>query len=384
MHITFVHGWNMWGGGEKHTLALARSLAGRGHEVSIAQLGHDRFRRFWTFGRCVTMERDPGLLKWIAQLRTIAPDAICEVRGGGLRFGGALDVATSLLRICSLPIEHSPYGDKPKILAFGRRHAPRQVVRLVAHKIRRLIHARATGTTFSVAEHVAASVRRHLDIDIVQAVPNGVDTDRFRFRDQLRAEFRGSCNISQDALVIGTLGRLSSEKEVTLLLKAFALASENLHLPAALVIAGTGPELERLKNEAGRLHLQDCTYFIGFREDAEAVLCGIDIYVSSSRSEGLSLALLEALSSERLCVCLPYPGLDEISNCNPAVSVAGSRAVPDLVSSILAASRLEPCARAALGADGRALVIEKFDECRQIAALTTEIEDKVKLWHTVH
>ncbi|HYD30972.1 MAG TPA: glycosyltransferase, partial [Azospirillaceae bacterium] len=63
-----------------------------------------------------------------------------------------------------------------------------------------------------------------------------------------------------------------------------------------LVIVGDGEERERLRAETTRLGLGDVVHFTGHRTDVPALLAEADVYVLPSLSEGLPMALLEAMS----------------------------------------------------------------------------------------
>jgi glycosyltransferase involved in cell wall biosynthesis len=89
------------------------------------------------------------------------------------------------------------------------------------------------------------------------------------------------------------LGRLDPEKRIDLMLKGFARISDN---SARLTIVGDGDcrgQLERLVLELG---LQDRVVFPGRANDVSKYLRSARFYLSTSESEGMSNALLEAMS----------------------------------------------------------------------------------------
>lgn len=99
-------------------------------------------------------------------------------------------------------------------------------------------------------------------------------------------------------------GRLSREKGHTHLLKAWAIVRHSLP-DAVLLIAGEGPDAAALVSQAQALGLSDNVRFLGFRDDATTLPQAVDLFVLPSVSEGLSLALLEAMA----CAC-PVVGSD--------------------------------------------------------------------------
>ncbi len=106
--------------------------------------------------------------------------------------------------------------------------------------------------------------------------------------------FRKAFNIPADAIVVGTVGRVSREKGHRYLLDAIHKMAEDaprLHC----VIVGTGPALEDLQALTDRLNLQNRVTFTGFWNDRTEALNAFDIFVLPSiEREGLPTSVLEA------------------------------------------------------------------------------------------
>ncbi|HOY66388.1 MAG TPA: glycosyltransferase [Candidatus Ozemobacteraceae bacterium] len=95
--------------------------------------------------------------------------------------------------------------------------------------------------------------------------------------------------------VIGTLGRLSPEKKPEVVIQAFReLAAGYPRL--RLVVAGDGPERDRLVALAHSLGIADRVEFPGWCHDVPALLARLDLFVFTSEAEGLPHAVLEALA----------------------------------------------------------------------------------------
>lgn len=92
--------------------------------------------------------------------------------------------------------------------------------------------------------------------------------------------------------VIGTACFLVPRKRVDILLQAFQMLAASV--PAHLVIIGDGPERGRLEKMASELGILPMTKFVGFREDAPALLTALDVFVLPSVREAGAVALLEA------------------------------------------------------------------------------------------
>jgi glycosyltransferase involved in cell wall biosynthesis len=171
--------------------------------------------------------------------------------------------------------------------------------RYYAGRLRRRVALRAaiamSARTVAVSESVARDLRRGLALPAsrIARVPNGVRCtapDRVTLRDELRLEPR-------DRLVVA-VGNLYTVKGHEHLIDAVARL-EARHPMLHLAIAGRG-ELEgpllaraRALGIGGRVHL------LGLRSDVAAILAAADVFALPSLSEGLPLALLEAMFAGR-------------------------------------------------------------------------------------
>jgi glycosyltransferase involved in cell wall biosynthesis len=111
-------------------------------------------------------------------------------------------------------------------------------------------------------------------------------------RNKLRQEISGD---SFQTIVLA-IGRLIPRKGYAELLSAFAKVRVR-HPDAILVIAGDGDWRETYEEQARSLALNGSVRFLGFREDITSLLWAADLYVNSSHWEGLSVAMLEAMSA---------------------------------------------------------------------------------------
>jgi glycosyltransferase involved in cell wall biosynthesis len=175
--------------------------------------------------------------------------------------------------------------------------------------------ARSTDVVVAVSERLRDDlIARHIvPARRVQVVRNGVDTGAtpaYALGLSLRDELR----LSAEVPVIGSIGRLESIKGFDVMIDAFGRLLANWSDPVkpALVVAGEGSERQRLEGMIKERNLQSNVFLLGWRNDALALHALFSVFTLSSRSEGTSVSLLEAMSS----------GL-----CPVVTDVGGNRAV---------------------------------------------------------
>jgi len=127
----------------------------------------------------------------------------------------------------------------------------------------------------------------------ISKILNGVDTKRFCPGNKNQA--RKILGFSEKDLLIGTVGRLDPIKDQQLLLQAFSNL-ESVQKTLRLMIIGDGPERKMLESVKKDLPCKDRIDFLGERNDVERLLIALDIFVLSSKNEGMSNTILEAMA----------------------------------------------------------------------------------------
>jgi glycosyltransferase involved in cell wall biosynthesis len=111
-----------------------------------------------------------------------------------------------------------------------------------------------------------------------------------------RKMIRQGIAVDSNRFLILTVGRLQPEKGLQDLLIAFSRVLKK-YSSAMLILVGNGEILDELKLQAASLGLDGNVRFMGLRHDVPQLMMAGDVYVSSSYREGLSLAMLEAMSA---------------------------------------------------------------------------------------
>ena len=161
----------------------------------------------------------------------------------------------------------------------------------------------------AVSDAVAAAHQKHLGINSI-VIKNGVDANKFRFSFAAREELRTELNISDNCFVVGAVGRLDEVKSFDNLLKAYAAmlakmraCDHPLQYNCRLVIVGNGPLKRKLQLLAEELGIIQNLIFASANRSMYRYYSLFDCLAISSRSEGLSVAMLEALFSGLQVVC---------------------------------------------------------------------------------
>jgi glycosyltransferase involved in cell wall biosynthesis len=166
----------------------------------------------------------------------------------------------------------------------------RQLDRVASHWTSRVVAVSDT-----LASYLRLVVR--VPSERLLVIENGVDVTRFHPAPPSTA-LRERLGLPAGALVVGALGRLEQVKGYDRLLQVFRELRdrETRAAPRYLVIAGEGSEREGLHTLAVELGIQDRVIFPGWMDEPAGLYRLFDVFAVTSRSEGLSLSLLEAMA----------------------------------------------------------------------------------------
>lgn len=197
----------------------------------------------------------------------------------------------------------------------------------------------------------------------LHTVLNGVDLEQFRPRAD-RAEVRQSIGIPTTALVVGTVARLSPEKDQATLLRAFAQVA--MALPEArLLLVGDGALRAELEALARELRISERTHLLGERTDVAELLGAMDVFCLPSLTEGTSLTLLEAMATGLPVVATAVGGTPEVvAHETSGLLVEAGR--PERLAEALCRVLQNGTLGARFGAAGREIVGERYSMQRMV------------------
>ncbi len=165
-----------------------------------------------------------------------------------------------------------------------------------------------------------------------------------------------------DAPLALALGRLHRSKGFDVLIEALARVP-GVHL----WLAGEGPERAALERQARKLGLEPRVRFLGWREDAPALLAACDLLVVPSRSEPLGNSIVEAWAAQRPVIATETAGPNELIRSGETGLLVP---VEDAETLALTLSRVadDRALRQRLAAAGHARYRAEFSEARVVAA----------------
>ena len=213
-------------------------------------------------------------------IRGFAPDVVHTHNTAALLFG-----ATGARLAGVRTVVHTEHGR-----VFPDRTLYMVAERLVATMVWRLVGV-SDAMSRALIEH------EHMPRARVLTIPNGVLPPVPATPDSVHAA-RASMGLAANARVIGVGARLVWEKGLDVLLRALPAVIRRVP-ETVLVIAGDGPEGPSLRALASELALGDRVRFLGVRSDLGTLINAFDVVTLPSLSEGLPMALLEAMAAER-------------------------------------------------------------------------------------
>src|SRR5262245_14781259 len=266
---------------------IVRRLDQSRFESHVLVLGYfgrfaEGLEKFATLHQAVPMSRFSMLLpKSLArQIGRIAPDVIHTHSGVWYKTSLAARMAGKSRVIHT---EHGRQRPDPWIerkigwLASRRTDCVVAVSEILEQQLRETVVARGT---------------------MVRLIRNGVDTDQERPRPD-SGKLRLELGLGSTTPVIGSIGRLEPIKGYDIMIEAFALLRRDWAglEPPVLVVGGDGTEREALQRRVNELGLAKSVSLLGWRDDIPDLRSSFTLFTMSSRSEGTSVSLLEAMSS---------------------------------------------------------------------------------------
>lgn len=358
------------GGTRRHLVDVAGGQQARGHEVHVA----------------VATRRDPDFPADLERLEAVGVGIHRVEMGRSLALaadGRHLWTLCRLLDDLQPEIVHT-HSSKAGVLGrtasmatgIGRRiHTPHTFAFLfealfgpLKRKLFRSLEAHLAGATariVAVSHSEAATFRKSgvVSPERVAVVPNGIAPAPWL--DCAPADL-STFGLDRSRPTAAVIGLMYPAKGQDLALAALAESGcEDLQL----LIAGPGswkPELEQMARDLG---VSQRVAFLGPRRDVPALLAAVDLLLLPSRWEGMPYIVLEAMASALPVVATPVDGARDLVRDGETGFLADAISSAALCAALGRVLSLDAVGRAALGAAGRAQVLEQHTEGAMIDGL---------------
>jgi glycosyltransferase involved in cell wall biosynthesis len=333
-----------WRGGQRQVWLLARELARLGdvEQIVVTGTGSELAARLEADGVRVRV------VSWTAGLDPrVLPGLLAELRG-----------ATSLVHAHDA---HSvTLGGLAARLTGGRLVATRRVD----------FHLRRRGF-WGRAERVIAISRAVAGVLAADGIPperlvivhSGLDLEEVRRTPKLG--IRGLLGLPSDATIAANVAALAGHKDHATLLRAAARLADRF--PALhWVVAGEGTERERLGRLVSDLGLTPCVHFLGHIPDPARLVADADLFIMSSREEGLGTSVLEAMALGIPVASTTAGGLPEMLQDGAGVLAPPSD--PEALAAAVARLLTEPGLARSVAARAN-VAVERFSAARMAEAV---------------
>lgn len=147
--------------------------------------------------------------------------------------------------------------------------------------------------------------------DLYHLVRSGVSIEPPTDREARRTKIRAELGFDDGALVVGSIGRLAAQKDPLALVEVFASVVSEVP-EAVLVLVGDGELRPAVEQGARDRGLGDKVRLLGIRRDVADVLLSFDVFLLTSRYEGLPRTVLEAQVASVPVVAYDVGGVQEV------------------------------------------------------------------------
>ena len=270
-----------------------------------------------------------------------------------------------LFRTLDCDIVHT-HDDKPLVygalaarLARVRRHIHTQhhgvLPQMTARQRRLVAWAGRLPRTFVCVSRDSANAMADMGLAParIAVVWNGIDLEKYAYQTP-----------RQNGPAV-TVARLSPEKDIATLLRAAAIVVRSFP-EFRLEIAGDGPERPALEQLAASLGVDKQVRFLGEIQDVADLLGKASLFVLPSRTEGISLTILEAMASGLPVVATSVGGNPEVV-IHEKTGILVPAGDPEVLAGNLLWLARHPREGIIMGHAGRRRVVMHFD-CRRMVA----------------
>ena len=341
-----------WGGNEKWAAEAATGLARRGHSISVF-CSHDPVcgelvSRGLAIHRVNLLgDLNPvGFASLLRLLHSERPDVLLLTKQREYWMGGlSARAAGRPLVVLRMGLRRKLRSDLKRRAAFGG----------LSNLI--IVNSRAVRSTLLESPWI--------DPSKVEVLLNCVSLEPAREEQGRRALVE--LGIPGDCPVVCGAGRLTRQKGFDVLIRSFGGVLEEFD-SARLLILGEGGQRRALEDMACDAGVADSVVFAGHVSDTRPILSAVDVYVLSSRNEGMANTLLEAMSVGAPIVATDVSGTGEAVTDTVEALIVPPEHTEELARAVVRLLR-EPELARSLGAAALSRARSQFGEERMLDEL---------------
>lgn len=200
-------------------------------------------------------------------------------------------------------------------------------------------------------------VDKGIKVERANVIANGINVAGDILHDAYKAT-RIQLGLLDTHFVIGCVASLTHEKAHTDLLQAFALVVKSVP-DSRLVIVGSGFLDDDLRSLSFALGIEENVIFTGYRNDARALYIAFDVFALVSHSEGLPMAMLEAMAASLPVVVSAVGAIPKVVTTMENGILITPGDINAIANSIIKLA-LDPALRESLGSKARSEVVANY------------------------
>lgn len=158
---------------------------------------------------------------------------------------------------------------------------------------------------FAISEKVKESLENHVIGLPITVINNGIDISVIKQTPSVN--IREELGLSDSTVLLTMVSRFAWMKDYKTVFQSMKNLPDNIHF----LCVGDGEGLEEHRRIVGNEGLNNRIHFLGLRSDVIGVMKGSDIIILSSKYEGFSISMLEAMACGKPFVASDVPGLND-------------------------------------------------------------------------
>ena len=204
-------------------------------------------------------------------------------------------------------------------------------------------------------------------IEKLKNIYSGIDLTLFI--NEKNDQFRKELNLDSNHLLLGSVGRLSNQKDPITMIEAFCIVIKRFP-NAHLAIVGDGELRGEILIKIDQLHLNGRVHLTGNKNNPWKIYHSLDLFIMSSIYEGLGRSITEALSCGVPVVCTSVEGVPEIVRDNETGILVPPKDPGALATGIIKSLNDIDNARK-MAEEGRKFVNKNFDVKKMVDDIDT-------------